>query len=92
MEVLIQLVTAHPLVAAVVIVSAGYAGSVVLHPYVKCTHCDGGAKHYGAVWRSAWRPCHHCGGVGRRRRLGARILGRGQPVRSTSRVQPPADS
>ena len=70
----------------------GYQGwrlSSMLHPYTRCGACKGRGRHRGAVSRHAWRPCHVCGGSGRKQRTGAVVFGRGQPNRPTKRIQPP---
>jgi DnaJ-class molecular chaperone len=64
------------LVVLAVLVAAGYAVSVRLHPFRKCRWCAGTGKHFGAIYAHAHRPCRHCGGVGRKLRYG--IRGRGE--------------
>lgn len=65
------------LIAGVVV--AGYALSCWLHPYGACPKCKGAGKHHGVIW-TGFRPCHVCNGSGRRRRLGAIVLGLGERV------------
>jgi DnaJ-class molecular chaperone len=55
-----------------------YALSILLHPYMACEACDGQGKHRGAVFSYAFRPCERCSGTGRKQRLGARLLNRGE--------------
>lgn len=52
-----------------------YLTSCLVWPYTHCPVCKGGkhARGDGRVWRTCWR----CQGRGRRRRLGAMLLGRG---------------
>ena len=65
-------------VAAVIV--AGYALSCLLHPYSACPKCKGSGKHRGTIWTGSFRPCHVCSGSGRRRRIGAIVLGVGVRV------------
>ena len=58
--------------AAVLIV--GYLLSLLLHPYTRCSTCKGSPRHYGSIFTRAFRLCSACGGSGRQRRLGARLL------------------
>ena len=67
----------------------GYIGSLFLHPYTNCDACKGSGRHYGAVFTWGRRQCHRCAGSGRKQRLGAKIIGRGEPRKSQDRVQPP---
>jgi len=76
------------LFAAVVL--GGYLLSVLLHPYLKCGACDGSGRHHGGVFRAGFRPCHKCSGRGRKRRVGAVLIGRGERTASSSRIAPPA--
>jgi hypothetical protein len=60
------------LIAAGIIVCAGWRVSLRMHPYAPCRRCQG---RRGRNWRStsnAWGNCGACGGSGRRKRLGAR--------------------
>jgi DnaJ-class molecular chaperone len=59
------------------VVAAGYVLSLALHPLTHCRRCDGTPRQYGAVSTHAFRLCSSCGGSGRERRLGARMLGIG---------------
>lgn len=77
---------------AVVLIVGGYVVSLYIHPYVKCGTCNGGARHRGALFSYAARPCHGCSGTGQQQRLGSKLLGRGQRRRSSSRIQPPTSS
>lgn len=45
-------------------------------PWTSCGQCAGG-KHYSDSGR-AWRNCRACGGSGKRRRVVAKLLGRGK--------------
>jgi hypothetical protein len=51
-----------------------YLVASTLWPYTKCGGCKGG-KQASPTGRY-WRACGRCGGKGRRRRLGAVLLGR----------------
>jgi len=64
---------------AVVLVVLGYLFSLWAHPWAKCGLCKGKARHVGAVYTYAWRPCRRCGGSGRKYRLGVRMTGIGRP-------------
>ena len=69
-------------------VGLAVVASAFLHPYVRCGACKGSGRHVGAVFNYAWRPCHVCNGAGRKQRLSAHWLGRGQRTRSGSRIVP----
>ncbi|HEY3014794.1 MAG TPA: hypothetical protein VGJ41_06770 [Nocardioides sp.] len=77
--------------AVAAIVLGGYVLSILLHPYTNCSACDGRGRHSGAVFRNAHRPCHKCSGRGRRRRLGAKLIGRGERTSSSGRMAPPTN-
>jgi hypothetical protein len=70
-----------------------YVLSLMLHPYVPCERCEarGGTREYGRVFSSAYRPCWRCRGRGTKQRLGARVLGIGEPrySRKNGRFAPP---
>jgi hypothetical protein len=57
------------------VLAAGYILSLLLHPLTHCRRCDGTPRSYGTVYTHAFRLCSGCGGSGRQRRLGARLLG-----------------
>ena len=61
--------------------------SIVLHPYANCEACKGRGRHQGSVFNYAHRQCHKCSGTGRKQRLGAWALGRGQPRQGITRLQ-----
>jgi len=65
------------LIIAGAVLVLGYLLSLVLHPYARCSTCKGSPRHYGSIFSRAFRLCSACGGSGRERRLGARILGIG---------------
>ena len=65
------------LIVIAVVLVVGYVVSVKRHPFTACRWCNGGNKHKGAVFRYGFRPCTHCNGSGRKRRLGAQVLGSG---------------
>jgi DnaJ-class molecular chaperone len=65
---------------------AVYVASVCLHPYMACEACEGRGRHQGSWFNKSFRPCHVCSGTGRKQRLGARVLGRGQPRRPGRRM------
>ena len=56
---------------------AFWVASAFLHPNRRCGVCRGTGKHYGAVFTATSRPCHSCGGLGRKRRPLAVVLGIG---------------
>jgi hypothetical protein len=63
-----------------------YYASLRLYPYTKCRWCDGKSRVKAwAPFGYAFRPCHRCSGRGRKQRLGARILGYGEPRQKQSR-------
>jgi Zn finger protein HypA/HybF involved in hydrogenase expression len=62
------------LVGLVLACAAVYLLVARVWPYVPCRWCSG-SKRYRAPRGKAWRNCPHCGGRGRRVRLGARLLG-----------------
>lgn len=62
------------LVVGAVVVVVGYVLSLLLHPYTRCGTCKGSPRHYGSIFKRAFRLCSACGGSGRERRLGARLL------------------
>lgn len=74
------------LVIVLLLLAVGYAASIYLHPYVQCEACKGSGRHRGSVFNYGFRPCHKCSGVGRKQRLGARVLNRGQPRRESSKT------
>jgi DnaJ-class molecular chaperone len=81
----------NPALIVVVLGFLAYQGwrlSSMLHPYTRCGACKGRGRHRGAVFSYAWRPCHVCGGSGRKQRRGAVMFKRGQRSRSTKRIQP----
>ncbi|OZM69891.1 hypothetical protein CFN78_28110 [Amycolatopsis antarctica] len=57
-------------------VTAAYLAMCALYPYAACSSaaCEGGRLK--APNGKSWRNCRRCRGSGRRRRLGARLLGR----------------
>ena len=57
-----------------IIVAAGYYISLRIHPLTKCRECNGGGRHFGAVYTYAHRRCRKCGGTGRQDRLGTRLF------------------
>lgn len=70
-----------------VMLGVGYLLSLWLHPYTKCEACKGTGRHSGAVFGYAYRPCQKCSGGSRKQRLGARLLGFGEPRVGRSRFQ-----
>jgi DnaJ-class molecular chaperone len=64
------------LLVTAAIIAAGYLISLRLHPLMNCGRCKGTNKHRGAIYSYAYRPCRRCKGSGRKRRLGARVLGK----------------
>lgn len=50
--------------------------SCVIWPYTPCSRCGGNPKTWSGDGQN-YRLCRKCGASGRRRRLGARVLGRG---------------
>ncbi|MGH3481195.1 MAG: hypothetical protein ACRDQD_30785 [Nocardioidaceae bacterium] len=64
------------LLVLVVVALVGYLISIRVHPFTNCRRCNGGSRHKGAFYSYAYRPCRRCKGSGRKRRLGAQVLGR----------------
>ncbi|GAA4522464.1 hypothetical protein GCM10023191_101720 [Actinoallomurus oryzae] len=60
------------LAVLVAVLVVAYRISVHLHPFTKCSTCRGSGKHFGAVFKSAHRPCDACRGTGRKPRRGSR--------------------
>lgn len=56
------------------ILAAGYAVSLVLHPRARCTHCAGTGELKGRIYGWAHRRCPRCQG-GRIVRRGATAIG-----------------
>ena len=56
------------------VVMAGYAVSVVIHPRARCTHCNGTGELRGSLFPWTFRRCHQCQG-GRIIRRGAESIG-----------------
>ena len=57
--------------------SAGaYVVSLARHPWWPCRWCKGRGRTTDTVWKRAFGECSHCGGAGRKYRLGVRMLGR----------------
>lgn len=54
---------------------AWYFASCALHPYTDCSSC-GRSGESRSTGFNAFGACRRCAGTGRRRRLGARLLGR----------------
>ena len=53
----------------------GYYASLKVHPYRRCPVCrKTPGRHWGAVYGYAYRRCRHCGGTGRKYRLGAKVF------------------
>lgn len=66
--------TSTPLLIAAVL-AGGYLLSLHPHPHTHCRSCQGNSRSYGTIYTHAFRLCGACGGRGRQRRLGARLLG-----------------
>jgi hypothetical protein len=60
--------------------AAAYVVSLHRHPWVPCRWCKGG-RTTDTVWTRAFGDCPHCGGRGRKYRLGVRMLGRDKEKR-----------
>jgi DnaJ-class molecular chaperone len=57
-----------------IITAVGYYISLRIHPLTKCRLCNGGGRHFGAVYPYAHRRCRKCDGSGRKDRLGVRLF------------------
>lgn len=53
--------------------AGGYALSLRIHPYTRCGKCQGGRVR-GRVYSRSFGLCRHCGGTGRKPRLGVRLF------------------
>jgi DnaJ-class molecular chaperone len=62
------------LVLIVLIAGAGYLFSLRVHPLKRCPMCKGQGRHFGSVYTYSQRRCRHCGGFGRKDRLGTKIF------------------
>jgi hypothetical protein len=73
---LIIAIMAHSIALGAVwlIVMAGYAVSVLIHPRARCTHCGGTGELKGSVMTWTFRRCPKCQG-GRIIRRGAGVIG-----------------
>lgn len=60
--------------AVVAVAVVGWVLSLWLHPNRRCRRCRGTGKHFGSTFTSAFRLCTSCGGNGRQKRVGARLL------------------
>lgn len=61
----------------VLFVLAGIAlwlGHSVVWPWTACNACPGGKKRTDGGRGRSWRDCRWCGGSGKRRRLGRRLI------------------
>jgi DnaJ-class molecular chaperone len=59
----------------VLIAVGGYFLSLRIHPLRRCHFCKGSpGRHWGGVYGYGFRRCRHCGGMGRKDRLGTRIF------------------
>ena len=77
-ESLLPIVSGDPrilLVLGLVVYVFAYVLSLLLHPFTRCGTCKGNPRHYGSMFKRSFRMCAACGGSGRERRLGARMLG-----------------
>ncbi len=74
------------IVLAVVIAGGYYAWSLRVHPWVRCRArgCKGGSRR-DRVFKGAYGACRHCGGRGRKPRLGIRVL---TPARAKAMTAP----
>lgn len=59
---------------AIAVVVVLYAGSLYLHPRVKCSLCRGKGNHRGLIFSYADRSCRKCKGTGRQERFGHRLF------------------
>lgn len=59
-----------------VMLVAGWVVHSWRRPMTRCWLCKGSPRNYGSSGKS-WSNCLGCGGSGRRRRVGAVLLGRG---------------
>jgi DnaJ-class molecular chaperone len=62
------------LIVIALILGAGYLVSLRIHPLKRCPVCKGTGRHFGSVYGYAHRRCRHCGGFGRKDRLGTKIF------------------
>jgi hypothetical protein len=59
-----------------IIVFIVYYVSLKSHPYTKCKACDGKGKFNHKTFTGAIGLCSKCGGNGREKRFGARVIER----------------
>ncbi|HZL75540.1 MAG TPA: hypothetical protein VFB83_09210 [Propionibacteriaceae bacterium] len=62
------------LLLLIAVVIGGYAVSVKLNPWVKCSKCDGKRTSQGWVFSQAHHRCPKCGGTGRQVRWGYKVF------------------
>jgi hypothetical protein len=74
------------LIAAVLILGAGYWASLRLHPRIACRTCKGAGRFYGAVYTWVWRTCHACLGRGSKIRFGAARWGTARMQGEAARI------
>lgn len=74
-------------VQVILVASAIYLGSLLLHPYTKCGTCKGTGMHWGGLFSYASRPCHACNGRGLQQRWGAALFGIATPTRRGRKIQ-----
>jgi|GEM_PF-1569519 DnaJ-class molecular chaperone len=67
-------------VAIIVLLVAGYAVSLAVHPFRACRGCKGTGRHQGTLFTYSHRQCTSCGGQGRHRRLGTVLISRRRSV------------
>lgn len=58
----------------IAVLFGGYLVSLRVHPLRKCPVCKMTGRHFGAVFTNTYRRCRHCGGTGRRDRLGTQLF------------------
>jgi DnaJ-class molecular chaperone len=67
-------VTALIVLLLIAIVIGGYAASLKLNPWVKCSKCHGKQRAQGWVFSNTHHNCPKCGGTGRQVRLGRKLF------------------
>ncbi|ETK36099.1 hypothetical protein [Microbispora sp. ATCC PTA-5024] len=66
------------LIAIGAFLGACYLISCWFLPYKPCGHCKGTGQIHSTSFKGAFGDCWRCQGTGRKRRGGARLLGRGE--------------
>lgn len=70
--------TALVIILGLALWGGAYLISCALHPYIACGRCKGNKQLYSTSFEGAYGDCWRCKGTGRKRRAGAKLIGRGE--------------